>query len=155
VKGVDRNLRSLRFVTWSLRYNRCHWVELLGLREHYARAELSARVREDGSVDVDEPRNVTRFALSEPVLRKAGTRLTVGGQEISLPEGERPRPMSFVRREGRWVRELAAPTGLAKRPGVQGPIDDAFSTRFLCVRGSGSPWNPAPGAWADASLKRL
>jgi len=154
-KGVDRNPRSVRFVTWSLRYNRCHWVELLGLQEHYARAELSARVREDGSVDVDEPRNVTRFALSEPVLRKAGTRLTVGGQDVALPEGERPRSMAFERREGRWVRELAAPAGLAKRPGVQGPIDDAFSTRFLCVRGSGSAWNPAVGSWADASLKRL
>ena len=155
-KGVDRNPRSVRFVTWSLRYNRCHWVELLGLQEHYARAEFSARVGPDGSVDVDEPRNITRFALTEPVLRTPGTRLTVGGLPVALPEGDRPRSIPFERRGGRWVwaGDVGRPA-LAKRPGLQGPIDDAFTCRFLCVRGSGSAWNPAVAAWADASLKRL
>jgi hypothetical protein len=38
---------------------------------------------------------------------------------------------------------------------VQGPIDDAFSTEFLCVRGTRKPWNSAVGAWADASLRRF
>src|SRR5439155_3317399 len=42
-----------------------------------------------------------------------------------------------------------------KRPGVQGPIDDAFATPFLCVRGTGTPWNPAAQAWADARLKQF
>jgi hypothetical protein len=42
-----------------------------------------------------------------------------------------------------------------KRPGVQGPIDDAFTAPFLCVRGTGQPWQPAIGAWADASLRRF
>ncbi len=59
------------------------------------------------------------------------------------------------RRGDRW--ELAAgpvvPEG--KRPGVQGPIDDAFTAPFLCVRGTGKPWNPAVQAWAEASLKRF
>jgi hypothetical protein len=38
---------------------------------------------------------------------------------------------------------------------VQGPIDDAFATPFLCVRGTGKLWNPAIQAWADANLKRF
>jgi hypothetical protein len=38
---------------------------------------------------------------------------------------------------------------------VQGPIDDAFATPFLCVRGTGDAWNPAIGVWADASLRRF
>ena len=38
---------------------------------------------------------------------------------------------------------------------MQGPIDDAFTTPFLCVRGTGKAWNPAVQAWADASLKRF
>src|SRR5262249_40165121 len=42
-----------------------------------------------------------------------------------------------------------------KRPGLQGPIDDAFTAPFLCVRGTGKPWNPDVQAWADASLKRF
>ena len=51
------------------------------------------------------------------------------------------------------MREEVALTG--KRPGVQGPIDDAFAAPFLCVRGTGQPWNPAVGAWAEASLRRF
>ena len=42
-----------------------------------------------------------------------------------------------------------------KRPGLQGPIDDAFSAPFLCVRGTGVPWNTDVQAWADARLKRF
>ena len=43
----------------------------------------------------------------------------------------------------------------ASGPGLQGPIDDAFTTPFLCVRGTGKAWNPAVQAWADANLKRF
>jgi hypothetical protein len=42
-----------------------------------------------------------------------------------------------------------------KRPGVQGPIDDAFTSPFLCVRGTGTPWSPAVQAWSEASLRRF
>jgi len=41
-----------------------------------------------------------------------------------------------------------------KRPGLQGPIDDAFTTPFLCVRGTGKPWNAQVQNYADASLRR-
>jgi hypothetical protein len=42
-----------------------------------------------------------------------------------------------------------------KRPGLQGPIDDAFCEPFLCVRGTGQAWNSAAGAYADAALERF
>jgi hypothetical protein len=38
---------------------------------------------------------------------------------------------------------------------LQGPIDDAFTTPFLCVRGTGTAWNPAVQAWSAGSLKRF
>src|SRR5262249_14289605 len=31
----------------------------------------------------------------------------------------------------------------------------AFTTPFLCVRGTGRPWNPAVQAWADANERRF
>ena len=55
-------------------YNRCHWLQVLGLGEHYARAELEARVAADGSVDVAEPKNITRFAVLPPMLQEASPR---------------------------------------------------------------------------------
>ena len=38
---------------------------------------------------------------------------------------------------------------------MQGPFDDAFCSPFLCVRGTGQPWNEAAQKYADASLKRF
>jgi hypothetical protein len=38
--------------------------------------------------------------------------------------------------------------GLAKKPGLQGPIDDAFMDRFVMVRPTGKPLNAKVGSWA-------
>ena len=159
-RGVDRAPRRVRFVTWSLKYNECHWLRVLGLGEHYARAELDATVGEDGLVAVKEPVNVTRFALLPPVLQGANPRLRVGGAEVALPprgENAPPRRPVIGRKDGKWVYlgELGAVRLDGKRPGVQGPIDDAFAAPFLCVRGTGKPWHPPVGAWADANLDRF
>ena len=39
--------------------------------------------------------------------------------------------------------------------GLQGPIDDAFTDAFLCVRGTGKPWHAATQKYADANLARF
>jgi hypothetical protein len=41
-KGLNHEPKHVRFVTWSLKYDRCHWLQILALKEHYARAELDA-----------------------------------------------------------------------------------------------------------------
>jgi hypothetical protein len=158
-KGIDRAPKHVRFVTWTLKYDRCHWLRVLGLEAHYRRAELDATVAADGTVEVKEPKNVTRFALLPPVLQEAKPRLRVGGTDVDLPERSGRQPFSPVmgKKDGKWAYlgeagKLPLP---GKRPGVQGPIDDAFTTPFLCVRGTGKPWNPAVQAWADANLKRF
>jgi hypothetical protein len=159
-KGRDRSPKRIRFVTWTLKYGECHWLRVLGLGEHYARAELEASVADDGAVEVKEPRNVTRFALLPPALQGAKPKLRVGGREIVLParEGRLGEFKPVIGREnGRWtyLGELGEVSLKGKRPGVQGPIDDAFTRPFLCVRGTGRPWNPAVQTWSDANLRRF
>src|SRR5262249_28673037 len=145
---------------WTLKYPRCHWIELLGLGEHYARAEIDANVAADGSVDVKEPINITCFAILPPVLQGAVPKLRVAGRDVPLPAREGiipPRKSVIGKRDGKWVYlgELGAVELDGKRPGLQGPIDDAFTTPFLCVRGTGKPWNVAVHAWSEVSLKRF
>ena len=41
-KGLNHSPGHVRFVTWTLKYSRCHWLQVLGMGEHYARAELEA-----------------------------------------------------------------------------------------------------------------
>ncbi len=159
-KGIDRSPRHIRFVTWTLKYSRCHWLQILGMEEHYARAELDARLDDDGTVEVAEPKNVTRFAILPPATQAKELRIRVGGSSIAIPartDDGPGRKIVIARRDGRWqsIGELDDLHLDGKRPGLQGPIDDAFTSPFLCVRGTGSAWNPAVNSWAEANLKRF
>jgi hypothetical protein len=154
-KGLDHAPKKLRFVTWSLKYSTCDWLQILGLEEHYSRAELDAEVADDGTVVMKEPKNVTRFAVLPSLPAGAKGKLRVGETEIVLPAPFKG--VVIARRDGKWA-DLGEPGAVAldgKRPGLQGPIDDAFTTPFLCVRGTGKAWNPDVQAWADASLKQF
>jgi hypothetical protein len=63
---------------------------------------------------------------------------------------------TFEQSDGKaWRSRSAAALHAGKQPGVQGPIDDAFSQPFLCVIGTGTPWNPGVHAWAAECLKRF
>ncbi len=158
VSAGRRHPRDLRFVTWTLKYNRCHWLEVLGLERHYARAELSARIRDDLLI-FEEPRNVTRFAVIESQLPTRPTTLRIGTSEMSWPQtsnGTNGR-IIVVREDGRWKIEQGITPAFrtGKRPGLQGPIDDALTSPFLCVNGTGQPWNAAAQTYAQASLRRF
>lgn len=150
-KGLDHDPKQLRFVTWTVKYNRCHWLELLSLGRHYERAEFRASLIGDG-LEVSETGNITRFAIHRPL-----SRMRIAGAEISLPPHKPEDVLVFAQTGGLWrcegLRSQVKLTG--KRPGLQGPIDDAFATPFLCVRGTGRPWNEAVNAWADENLKRF
>jgi hypothetical protein len=149
--GLDPAPKRVRFVTWTLKYNRCFWIELLGLREHYVRAEVDARIGDDGDLVIEEPKNVLRFSILPPA--SGARRARIGGSRIDLP-GDGAKPVTLEERGGTWVLvEKTAAEG--KRPGLQGPIDDAFASAFLCVRGTGTPWNAKVQKWADASLERF
>lgn len=162
--GLSRDPKSLRFVTWSLKYHRCHWLRVLALARHYERAEFAARLDADGVLRIDEPKNIVRFAIDPPMLVGTEPRVAIAGRELALPrrtEVEAARPYVFVKGENGWSVELSPGAGHigetsgGKRPGLQGPIDDAFTSPFLCVRGTGKPWNRTAGAAAEASLDRF
>jgi len=159
-KGKDSAPQHIRFVTWTLKFSRCHWIEVLGLQQHYQRAEIVADLTDDHSVMVQAPRNITRFSIGAPALQGSSSALTIGGMNVALPPptaAGAPRMVVVEQKDGKWQckgkNSEVALTG--KRPGLQGPIDDAFATPFLCVRGTGQPWNPAVHAWALANLNRF
>ena len=103
---------------------------------------------------IEEPRNITRFAINASQLPAKPKSLRVGAAEFPLPATDR---IVVSRRDQKW--SIEDDTGriprTGKRPGLQGPIDDAFTSPFLCVRGTGQPWNAAVQQYADASLRRF
>ena len=150
-RGIDHDPKQMRFVTWTLKYNRCQWLELLSLGRHYERAEFRATVTDD-AIEVSEARNITRFSIHRPV-----SRMRIAGVEIALPTHKADDTLVFTKSGRSWQcdgpREQITLTG--KQPGLQGPIDDAFATPFLCVRGTGKPWNAKVDAWAQENLARF
>ena len=159
--GIDRLRPEVRFVTYTLRYNRAYWVELLGLDQHDARAEIVAAATASDAVDISRIQNINAFAMVADRLTGARPKLTVLGRPVALDRGLlHPQHGWILQREGgkwRQVAELASggPGPGRKRPGVQGPIDDAFTAPFLCVRGTGSAWNSTVQRATDARLHRF
>jgi hypothetical protein len=103
---------------------------------------------------VAEPENITQFSVMKTGLSERPRTMRIGSSatEFPLPHDR----VEMARINGAWHmmdRHVQAErTG--KRPGLQGPIDDAFTTPFLCVRGTGKPWNAQVQKYADASLRR-
>ena len=152
VAAAPRQPRELRFVTWTLKYNKCHWLELLSLDRHYVRSEIAAKLRDELLV-IDEPKNITRFAIIASLLPAKPKTVTIGTAEFPFPQNETR--IVFTHVDGQWRKTTDDIQAGRKVPGLQGPIDDAFATPFLCVRGTGHPWNVAVQKYADASLNRF
>jgi hypothetical protein len=52
--------------------------------------------------------------------------------------------------EADWKKHCSE---IVKRPGLQGPIDDAFMDSFIMVRPTGAPMTEKLGAWTDEGLR--
>jgi predicted esterase len=141
--------KQVKFVTWTLKYNRCHWVTLNALQEHYRRSVVAADAS-DPTVKV-KTENVASLSLDP--LPQTATALEIDGQTLKIRKGR----SRLDRKNGKWdwapTLAFAEPAG--KRHGLQGPIDDAFTEPFLVVRGTETAWTPAAAAYADATLKRF
>jgi pimeloyl-ACP methyl ester carboxylesterase len=114
----------IQFVTHTTRYNKAHWLEILGLERHYDRAEVDAK-REGSNVQITT-KNISMLKLAQPA------KVQIDGQSLSSGS-------TFSKDNGRWQVVKGNPKDLRKRHGLQGPIDDAFLDSFLCVRPTGEP----------------
>ena len=135
-------------MTYTTRYSRCFAAEIDGLEKHYARAEVSM-LRENDRIAVATD-NVSRLRLDS---LPAASRIEVDGQEIAT--GARS-PLLLQRVDGSWTSAPSAADwrgpAPVKRPGLQGPIDDAFLSAFVAVAPSGESPNPGVAAAAGERL---
>ncbi len=158
--GRDPSPAHILFTTYTLRYNQMHWVTVDALEQHWERARVEAEMDGPDGVKV-ATENVTAFTLSMPpgqtllgaTVRKP--KVEIDGAELGAPPVYSDRSWeAHYRRTGQGWRLVPSPEekGLAKRHGLQGPIDDAFMDSFLMVRPTGKPLNDAVGKWAAGEL---
>lgn len=151
---------KVRFTTYTLRYPSCHWVELMGLDKHYEKSVVKADRVENGFQI--KTTNVRTLRLLVPSF--VDQKVEIDGQELVVRPWQHPSGTHYIyldKRDGNWRSLLPQRlmTIRAQKPqkisGLQGPIDDAFSEPFLCVRGTEKSWHEATGTYADKNLERF
>ena len=160
--GKERIPRHLKFTTWTLRYARSHWIELHGLGQHWRRAKAEGWIQADDQLRLDLT-NVTSLTLrfdsgespfsagAKPLIRINGT--TLQGPAV---KSDRSWQVFLAVRDGAWrVVAKFDEAVIQKRPGLQGPIDDAFMDRFILVEPSRPLAKTYAGQWIGNELKRF
>ena len=151
--------KHIRFTTRSLRYNTCDWLTVEEVEKVYAPSVVEARVNEDGDVDITTT-NVRALRL----VRDTGTDAIIDGTILecrTAADGLLP-DVFYVKTDAEWQvldyeesRGFSSNPDRRKRYGLQGPIDDGFMSSFVCVRGTGKPWNENSQQWANWTLDRF
>lgn len=152
--------RRVRFTTWTLRYPEMNWVRVEGLDRHWERARVDAELPDAGPVRV-ATENVTALTLSLPpghcpLDNTRPPAVVLDGQELkAAPVASDRSWAAHFRKDGKkWAAVESVDDGtLRKRPGLQGPIDDAFMDSFLMVLPTGRPRHEQAGAWAAKELE--
>ena len=144
---IDDNLPRtvpdhVRYVTYTAAYPGAHWVRIEGVDNHYERAEIDAQRSPNGVVV--KTTNVRAFSLTT-----SNRTYEIDGQAVSDAQAN----PYFVKSNGLW--NVGKLTGRQKRPGLQGPIDDAFKEAFLVVRPTGTPIAPDAHATAMKRMERF
>lgn len=126
VKGIDHSPASLQFVTFTLAYNRMHWLTVEGLKEHWEESRVT--VKPVGQVLEVQTKNVTALSLRPPV--GSPRTIKIDSSTIEIPANAPAVP--FLLGTDGW--KIGSPSGLRKKQGLQGPIDDALMSSFIFVK---------------------
>ncbi len=157
----EMNPRRLEFTTFTARYpdqGQLAWFAVEKLQRHWEPTRVKAEFVASNRI-VIQTTNVAAFRLVDPPGLAAGpVAVEVNGQKLSglvHSDGkEASFKPAFELRGRRWrtVKSFPKPH---KRPGLQGPMDDAFMGRFLVVRPTGRAWHPEAAAWSAAALEQF
>ena len=124
--------------TRTLRYGRVFWVQATGLKQHWKDSRIDATFK-DGVIFADT-RNISSLSFTRPY-----TKVIIDGQ--TLERGNDGFVLTCDRNT--WSYQRKRPGILRKRPGLQGPIDDAFLSEFVVCLPNSEGYHVATDKWVD------
>ncbi len=158
--GRDRVPLELAFVTYTLKYNRMHWLTVDALAQHWEKAavqgtvisgsEVSLRLMNVNAVTLDFPAGSSPFALGRVVTVRLNDQPII----VPGPRSDRSFSASFRKEKDKWVLGPLPSDSLIKRHDLQGPVDDAFMDSFLIVKPTGKSKHPKVQTWVESELAR-
>lgn len=148
--------KKIRFSTHTLKYSQCDWLQIQEVDQVYQESTVEAEITAEDLL-VIETQNVRLLTIA----RDVAAAVQLDGALLPLreaAEGLLP-DVWFTRSKDGWSllsyaesRAASGNPGVRKRPGLQGPIDDAFMSSFIAVRGTGTAANQTAGHWAEQQL---
>ncbi len=157
-RGRDPLPKQIRFTTWTLRYNSCAWLRLDRLEKHWSQARVNADILDGNTLRI-ETTNVQALGIVMPsglcpFDPQETRRVIIDGKEVPGPPvgSDKSWDANFFKLGRVWYVGEPADKGPVKRPGLQGPIDDAFMSSFLVVRPTGKTSNEKVAQWAANEL---
>lgn len=150
-----------RFVTYTTQYpGNAKGVSIGGLDEHYSKSVLDVVQNKDGATITTKNIRRLRFDQVYPRLEAEwliataiidGQKVDIAGRLKQVPddiEHIRDRQAVNLKKvEGQWTFTTAkdAEEAIEKTPGKQGPIDDAFRSRFRVALPTDDSWHTGIG----------
>ncbi|MDA7921401.1 prolyl oligopeptidase family serine peptidase [Verrucomicrobiales bacterium] len=148
-KGRVKMPKKIQWETPTLRYPGYQWLKLTGLQQHWSGAKAIAQwdsERHELTLDLE---NVSAFEAGGSAMGDlSNVSVIVNGQILKASDPGFALDFLTLKQEGdswQWG-ELA---GLRKRPGMQGPIDDAFMSHFVVVPPDSEIKSPALARWVN------
>lgn len=146
--------QRVQFSTVTLRYPQMHWVRISGLHTHWQPATVDATV--DGSTIHATTENISRICFDFqsgqwPGEASGPVQVVIDGEKLTGPivRSDLSWTWNLEQQAGKWV-ESTGDVQIRKRPGLQGPIDDAFMDSFLFVLPSGKSKDQVVNRWVDS-----
>lgn len=148
---------KLDFTTYTLRYNKVEWLTISGLESHWKPSRIEGEIQEDGSLLI-KTSGITRFEIDfhESAWPKTDKRVKamIDGQIFHLDDwSEAPGVQCEFAKGDTWKVVDKIDSELRKRPGLQGPIDDAFCEKFLFVAPSRPAQHGPTQRWINHEFK--
>ncbi len=149
-RGKEIYPAKVHLTTRTVTYNWSGGVRIRRLEREWERADIVLET--STKLWTIHVTNVSMFSIERP-RATLPPRISVNGQSLAR-EGRGTR-IAFMRSsDGKWRIDYTDPFELAKELGQQGPIDDAFTDRFLFVRPTGRPFTKELGEWVATRLAK-
>jgi hypothetical protein len=149
-----RPRKQIYLQTQTLQYSQMDWIEILKLEEHWKDSRVDAEILGETDYRI-RTKNVATIKVG-PGVSLDPCRLTIDDTVLTIGT---KRPVVLVNRDGkwewdrdRWGLEDVDVYQATKRPGLTGPIDDAFDNRFLVVIPTGKSKNARFQEWQESEL---
>ncbi|MGI9472409.1 MAG: prolyl oligopeptidase family serine peptidase, partial [Rubripirellula sp.] len=148
---------EIDFVTYTLRYNQAAWLRVTGLKEHWKPSRIQGRVVDANTLEITT-KDITRFEIdfrdSQWPHKPYQVKVNVDGELLRIDDWDEAAGIQCeFEKRGSWQVVEHIDAAIRKRPGLQGPIDDAFCSRFLFVTPSRPAKHGVVQRWIDREFE--